>query len=451
MRQPSSLKIGVSGVRGVIGESLSPHLVTAYAAAFGTYAGAGPIVIGTDSRPSREMVKQAVVAGLLSVGCAPIDLGIVPTPSLQWQLRKLGGFGGIAITASHNPDDWNALKFYGADGMALRENQHAELTDLYHQGVYPRVEADRIATIRSDETAIDNHLAAVLAAVDADAIRARAYHVAVDACNGAASTAAPRLLELLGCHVTALHTDAELPFPHDPEPSPEHLGDLGRAVTACGAEVGFALDADGDRLAIVDGDGQPLGEDCTLALAARHRLPRGAGPLVISASTSRMLDHVAAEAGRQLVRTMVGEVYVVAAMLEHGAVIGGEGNGGVILPEVNPGRDGLVGMALLLEALAVSGATVSELRDALPRYQIVKRALPCPLRELGPSLRRLRRAYADEQIELTDGVTVVFGDRWLQARPSKTEPLLRIIAEAPDRDVAARMAQEAAEILRPVG
>jgi phosphomannomutase len=335
--------------------------------------------------------------------------------------------------------------------MALRENQQAELTDLYHQGVYPRVEADRIATVRNDDTAIDHHLAAVVAAVDAEAIRARRFSVVVDAVNGAASVAAPRLLELLGCRVVTLHTDLEQPFPHDPEPSPENLGDLSEAVKASAADLGFALDADGDRLSIVDGAGRALGEDCTLALAARHRLPHGEGPLVISASTSRMLDQVAADAGRVLVRTQVGEVYVVAAMLEHGATIGGEGNGGVILPEVNPGRDGMVGMALILEALAKSGRTVAELREALPHYQIVKRALPCPLRELGPSLRRLRRAYADEVIALTAGVTVVFGDRWLQARASKTEPILRIIAEAPERDTATRMAQEAAEVLRPVG
>ena len=449
MRQPLSLKIGVSGVRGVIGESLSPQLVTSYAAAFGTYAGAGPIVVGTDSRPSREMVKQAVISGLLSVGCTPIDLGIVPTPSLQWQLRKLAGFGGIAITASHNPDPWNALKFYGGDGMALRENQHNELTDLYHQGVYPRVEADRIGTVREDSTAIENHLVAVLQAVDVEAIRRRCYTVALDPCNGAASRAAPRLLEELGCHVVAIHTDLEAPFPHDPEPSPEHLGDLCAVVKASGADLGLALDADGDRLAIVDHDGRPLGEDCTLALAARHWLPHHSGPLVISASTSRMLDAVAAEAGRELVRTQVGEIYVVAAMLEQGAAIGGEGNGGVILPEVNPGRDGLAGLALILEAMAKSGASIGELRSALPRYHIVKRALPCPLRELGPALRRLRRAYDGQRIELIDGVTVVWDDRWLQARASKTEPILRIIAEATDADEAARMAQEAAEILRP--
>ncbi len=222
-------------------------------------------------------------------------------------------------------------------------------------------------------------------------------------------------------------------------------------MVASGADIGFALDADGGRLAIVDAAGRPLGEDCTLAIAARHRLPQGRGPLVISASTSRMLDRVAAETGRDLIRTPVGEVYVVAAMLAHGSEIGGEGNGGVVLPAVNPGRDGLAGMALILEAMATGGASVAALREALPHYHITKRALPCPLRELGPSLRRLRRAYAEEQLDLTDGVTVVFGERWLQARASKTEPILRIIAESPDADEAARMAQEAAEILRPVG
>lgn len=449
MRGPLSLKLGITGVRGVVGESLTPQLVTSFAAAFGTYCGAGPIVLGTDSRPSRQMVKQAAEAGLLSVGCTPVDLGIVPTPALQHHLRRLGAFGGIAITASHNPIQWNALKFFGPDGVALRGNQAAELTDLYHQGLFPRAEAHEITTIRSDRKAIAAHLEMVLGSVEVDALRSRRFKVAVDACNGAASIAAPLLLESLGCDVTAIHTDVELPFPHDPEPIPENLGALGRAVVEHGCDVGFGLDADGDRLALTDEAGRPLGEDCTIALCLRHVLSQRPGTTVVNASTSRMVDDVAAAYGSEVIRTPVGEINVVETLLELGCEIGGEGNGGVIVPRLNPCRDSFIAMAMLLESLLQFGGTMSELRSTIPKYAIVKHRLPCPMRSIAAALRRMRYYYRDETQDLVDGVKVVWEDRWLHARPSNTEPMIRIIAEAPTEAEANALSAEAAECLRP--
>jgi phosphomannomutase len=449
MPRQLSLKVGISGVRGIVGESLTPQLVTSFAAAFGNYCGAGPILVGTDPRPSREMIKQAAVAGLLSVGCTPVDVGIVPIPALMLHVRQSGAFGGISISASHNPIEWNALKFIGPDGIVLRPNQAAELTDLYHQGVFSRVGARDIPEERCDSTTLARHRNAVLACVNAEAIRARRFKVAVDCCNGAASAAAPEFLAALGCEVVELHTDLNKPFPRSPEPLPENIGELCAAVRASGADLGFAEDADADRLAVVNERGEPIGEDCTVALAVYHVLRHRPGPVVVNASTSRMVDDIAAAHGVSVCRTRVGEIHVVEKMLQCGAVIGGEGNGGVILPSVNPCRDSFVGMALVLDALAELGGTISELRARIPSYAMVKEKLLCQARDMAPSLRLLQDLFKGETLDLTDGVKVLWPDRWLHARPSNTEPILRLMAEAPTQQEAQSLLMQAIECLSP--
>ncbi len=443
MRRPLSLKIGISGVRGVVGDSLTPQLVTAFSAAFGAHVGAGPIVIGTDSRPSRDMVKQAAIAGLMSVGCAPIDLGIVPVPALQLYVRQSGAFGGICITASHNPIEWNALKFFGPDGILLRPNQAVELTDLYHQGVYPRVTYRDLTDVKEDHTAAVRHHRAVLSAVDVERIRARRFRVVVDCCNGAASRSTPAFLRSLGCDVVEMFTDPEQPFPHNPEPLPENIGALCNRVKEVGAHIGFVQDADADRLAVVNEQGEPLGEECTLALVVRHMLRKQVGPVVVNVSTSRMVDDVAAEFGAPVYRTRVGEVNVVEKMLEVNAQVGGEGNGGVIVPAINPCRDSFVGMAFLLESLAHEGCSISQLRSRIPEYVIVKEKVDVSAREIAPALRRFQEAYRGERLDLTDGVKVMWEDRWVQARGSNTEPIIRVTAEAPTEELARQLAAEA--------
>jgi phosphomannomutase len=445
-----SLKIGISGVRGIAGEGLTPQLVTSFAAAFGTYAGMGPIVLGTDTRPSREMVSEAAIAGLLSVGCTPVVLGIVPVPSLQHHVRRQRAAGGICITGSHNPAEWNALKFFGPDGIVLRPNQFAELLDLYHQGVFPRVAAHDIPEVRSAGSAVRLHRESILAAVDVEAIRARRFAVVIDCLNGAASRAAPELLEALGCEVTALFTNPAAAFPREPELTPENLSVLRREVIDRGADCGFALDADADRLAVVDEKGEPLGEDSTVALAARHVLGRRPGPVVVSVSTSRRIDDVAAERHCPVLRTKVGETHVVQKMLECGAEIGGEGNGGVIAPRINPCRDGLVAMALILEALAAAREPLGKLHARIPAYAMVKEKLPCRPRDIAPALRLVRHLHREREIDLTDGVRVLWPDRWLHVRPSNTEPVLRVIAEAREEEEARALVRGVLEYLRPV-
>jgi phosphomannomutase len=448
MPHPLSLKIGPLGVRGVIGESLSPQLVTSFAAAFGTYCGAGPILIGTDTRPSREMLTQAAIAGLLGVGCTPVDVGIVPVPALMLHVREAEAFGGIAVGGSHGSLEWNTLRFIGPGGLTLRANQYAELTDLYHQGLYPRVGALEMSEARADTTTAARHLRAVAGAVDVDRIRARRFTVAIDPRGGAASLPARRLLEGLGCDVVAVSAGPAPSLP-SPELGDSELAELGDLVRRSGADIGFAQDADGDRLAVVDERGTPLGVDSTVALVVQRWLERKPGPVVVSVSTSRMVDDVAARAGCTVHRSRVGEALVLQAMQEHGAEVAGEDDGGVIVLPVNPCRDSFVAMAAILEAMAVSGASVGALKEGIPRYSMVRERLLCPARDIAPSLRLLRSLFRGERLDLTDGVKVLWPDRWLLARPSITESVIRLAAEAPTETEARAAINRVLEVLSP--
>ena len=449
MRPSPTLKIGLSGVRGIVGESLTPQLVTCFASAFGTYCGPVPIVIGTDTRPSREMVTQAAVAGLSSVGCTPVSIGIAPVPTLQHHVRETGAGGGICVTASHNPMEWNALKFFGSDGIALRSNQLAELLDLYHQGVYARVPADQITDPCSDDSASGKHQDSILKLVDVELIRSKRFKVVADCCNGAASTATPGFLKKLGCDVVELNTDLTRPFPRNPEPTKENISALCEAVEMSKADIGLAQDADADRLAIVDEQGAALGEDSTIALTVRHFLRRQSGPVVVSLSTSRIVDAVVSEYNVPLYRTKVGEIYVIEKMLECGAQIGGEGSGGVIVPAVNPCRDSFVAMSLLLEMLAVDGRSIAELRSELPSYHMLKTQISCLPRDVAPAIRLLRYFYRDSELDLTDGVKILWPDRWIHVRGSNTEPVIRIVAEADSEEATLALIDDVMDYMRP--
>lgn len=450
MPQRLSLKIGLPGVRGVIGESLTPRLVTGFAAAFGTHCGAGPILVGTDARPTGEMIKEAAIAGLLSVGCTPVDAGIVPVPALQLHVREIGAFGGISVGGSHGSLEWSTLRFVGSGGLALRANEAAELTDLYHQGVYPRVRSLDMAEVRRDQSSCERHLRAVTAAVDVERIRARRLRVAVDPRGRTASAPTLRLLEALGCDVASVEADPGEAFPASPEPDEASLAALGELVRRSGADVGFAQDSDADRLVVVDENGDSLGPDATVVLVADRWLERRAGPVAVSVSTSRMVDDVAARHGQPVHRSPVGEAHVVEAMKEHGAEAGGEGDGGAIVLPVNPCRDSFVAMALVLESMAVSGQSVGGLRARVPRYSMVRERLLCPARDIAPSLRLIRSLFPGERIDLTDGVKVTWPDRWLLARSSATDPVIRLEAEAPTEDDARALVSRVLEALSPV-
>ncbi|MGH9801638.1 MAG: phosphoglucosamine mutase, partial [Blastocatellia bacterium] len=346
MRAIPTLKISISGVRGVIGDSLTPALLTRFAQAFGTYVGSGTIVIGRDPRTSGEMVRQAVIAGLLSSGCRVIDLDVCPVPTVQLIVRQRKASGGIAITASHNPAEWNALKFVNSEGLFLSSGQARELLDIYHQGDYTKVTGGEMRSVEAFTGGLDAHIKTIIDAVGVLS-QNRKLKVALDSCNGAGSIMAPRLLEALGAEVVSINTTPNGSFPRGAEPVAENLAALCQLVKDSNADVGFAQDMDADRLAVVDEKGAPVGEENTLVLATRFVLGKTPGEVVTNLSTSSAMDEVAKLLGCTLHRSKIGEANVTDMMQAVGAIIGGEGNGGVIYPRINFCRDSHVGMALI--------------------------------------------------------------------------------------------------------
>src|SRR5689334_14814253 len=436
MRAIPTLKISISGVRGVVGQSLTPKLLTRFAEAFGTHTGSGTIVIGRDPRTSGEMVKHAVIAGLLSTGSRVIDIGICPVPTVQLQVRHRRAQGGIAITASHNPAEWNALKFIGASGLFLDAGQARELLDIYHQGEYTKAGGAELRTVEAVEGATDLHIKSILDVLGPLPARAKKLRVVLDSCNGAGSLVGPKLIEVLGAEVIRLNTTPNGSFPRPAEPLPENLGELCRLVQEHQADVGFAQDMDADRLAIVSEQGEPIGEDNTLVLATLFVLGREKGPVVANLSTTSAVADVAKKFDCPVYLTKIGEVNVTDAMQLHRAVIGGEGNGGVIYPRINFARDSLVGIALVLHLLAESGKSVTELLADIPRYTIVKEKISCASDRIAGVLRMVRQEFAEHQIDTRDGVKVIVPDGWLLVRGSNTEPIIRVVAEAKSEERA---------------
>ncbi len=452
MSYPPGLMVSVSGVRGVVGSTLTPELIARFAAAFGTWAvaqgRARAVVVGRDSRVSGPMYHHVVIGALRSVGCDVIDIGLAPTPTLQLAVEHHHAAGGIAITASHNPIEWNALKFVGPDGLFLDAEAGAAMRRFMDSGP-TYVSWESLGAESVDTEAVERHIAAVLRLpyLDVPGIRARRFRVALDACHGAGAAIMPALLAELGCEVFAIGMEPDGRFPRPPEPVAEQLGDLGALVRHTGAVVGFATDPDVDRLAVVDEGGRAIGEDWTLALATRVILARRAGPVVTNLSTSRILDDVAAEAGVTVTRAPVGEVNVALAMRRVGAVIGGEGNGGVILPDLHLGRDAPLGAALVLQLLHESATALSALVASYPRYAILKDKLPRPAAPLDAVYTALQGVFADAIVDTQDGLRVTWPDRWLHVRPSGTEPIVRVIAEGPDVAAAQALVSQARRAL----
>ena len=436
MRAIPTLKISISGVRGVIGQSLTPRLLTRFAQAFGTHTGSGTIVVGRDPRTSGEMVKHAVIAGILSSGGRVVDIGVCPVPTVQLQVRRRKAHGGIAITASHNPAEWNALKFIGSNGLFLDAGQARELLDIYHQGEYTKVGGDEIRTVEEVEGATDAHIKAILDALGPLPPGKKRLRVVLDSCNGAGSIVGPKLLEALGAEVIPINVTPDGSFPRPAEPLPENLGDLCDAVKKHNADIGFAQDMDADRLAIVSEQGTPIGEDYTLVLAALYVLGREPGPVVANLSTTSALEDVAKKFDCPLFLTKIGEVNVTDKMQQQNASIGGEGNGGVIYPRINFARDSLVGMALVLHLLAESGQKVTQLLDQFPRYTVVKEKMVCPSEKIAAVLKMLRQEYGKFPLDTRDGVKVTLPDGWFLVRGSNTEPIIRVVAESRDENKA---------------
>ncbi len=442
------LMVGVSGVRGRVGEALTPEVIARFAAGFGAWSrarngGTAKIVVGRDSRVSGPMFHAVVLSSLQSVGCDVIDVGLVPTPTIQLAVEHHHAAGGLAITASHNPIEWNALKFIAPSGLFLDAAEGAEMRGVV-EGNIPRARWDQLGKIQSDPLASERHIDAILALpyLDLEKIRARRFRVALDCVRGAGGAFMPALLDRLGCVVTAINLETDGRFPRPPEPVAENLGDLERLVKQLGAEIGMAVDPDVDRLALVSNEAKAIGEDYTLALAAKTVLRRKKGVVVTNLSTSRILEDIAAEAGSRVIRTPVGEVNVATRMRAEKAPIGGEGNGGVILSELHLGRDAPVGAALILQLLADESRRLSEIVASYPRYIIVKDKLDRPKASLESVYAALSAAFPSAERDTQDGLRLTWPDRWVHIRPSGTEPIVRVIAEAPTVADAEKLVRE---------
>lgn len=445
----NSLKIGISGVRGVVGETFTPELVVGFAQAFGTYLDSGRILVCRDTRSSGPMARAAALAGLLAAGCEVIDLGVCPTPSLQLAVKWMNADGGVSITAGHNPEPWNAMKFVRGDGLYLNATQADELLDIFHQAEFAKATWERIQSKLEERDAVTHHLEILARAFDVESIRARRLTVAVDCCNSSCSLLSPRWLRELGCEVLAVNDDPHAPFPHAPEPRRQTMAQLRAVVCAGHASIGFAHDADGERLGLVTESGEILPEEATLAACAEIQLRRESGTVVTNVSTSSAIEQVAARHGANVVRTPVGQAYVSEAMIENRAVIGGEGSGGVCVPRVQLTHDSAAAVGLILEHLAQTGERISALAARLPRLSMIKHNVPVEPNRIYSLLQRVYDELERESVEYdqTDGIKITRPGGWVHIRVSNTESMIRIIAEAETAPRAQELLDSARDML----
>jgi len=451
----SKLIISISGVRGIIGETLGPTEALNFGLAYGTFLqennqseAAPKVCLGRDSRPSGPMVLAALDAGLRATGCQTVNVELVTTPGVALMCRFLECQGGVVVTASHNPVAYNGIKFLRHDGIAYPAEQVKRIHQIYYDQGFTQQDALHVGAGSTDSRTHAVHVDTVLQLVDKTAIRAKRFKVVLDSINGAGCVVSAQLLGELGCELIHVNNRPTGIFAHTPEPTAENLADLGPEVKKHGAVVGFAQDPDADRLALVDEQGNYIGEEYTLALAAKYMFGKKKGAAAANLSTSRMIDDLAGASGCSVIRTPVGEAHVANAMLENECVIGGEGNGGVIDLRVVPVRDSLVGMALILQLLAESQKPLSELVAEIPSYHMTKTKFACPADQTGPVLEAVKDHFGrveqgqDVRIDTRDGIRVDVGNAWVQLRASNTEPIMRLIAESPSEERTAALIDE---------
>jgi phosphomannomutase len=435
------LKIGLSGVRGIVGESLTPKTIMDFAAAFGAFAEGRPIVLGRDTRIHGPMLRSACVSALLSAGCDVIDLGVCPTPLLQYAVRVLKAGGGISITAGHNDIRWNALTFLSSEGTYLNPFQGAEVLDIYHVGRFRNADTDGLGALSTVREPIEVYFQDLAGFLDVEAIRRARFKVVIDACAGAGAPYLAAFAARLGFDLIPINDEPNGFFPHDPEPRPRNAQQAVSVLKVIGADAGFLLNSDVSRVSLVSETGESLSEEFTFPLVASAVLARRPGPIVTSYSTSRMIEDLA---GRTcpLLRTKVGQSYIIHLALQEGAVLAGEGSGGVAAMAFQPAFDGFLTMGLVLETLAKSGKRLSALIGALPRYHIVKEKIACPPARIHGVMAEVKALFGPKAVDTGDGVRIEDKTGWAQVRASSTEPMVRVIAEDRDRDKARARADE---------
>ena len=434
----STLMVSISGIRGIVGDGLDPQVLVKYTSAYADFCGKGKIIVGRDARITGEMVNNIVIGTLLAKGLDVIDIGICPTPTVQYTVKTMNAAGGIAISASHNPNQWNALKLLNSTGQFMSPEENIELTKILSKNINEYVTWDKIGSLTSTEEGLKKHVQDVLKLkyINLEAIKERKFKVLVDCVNGAGVYVIPDLLKTFGCEVIEMNCEKTGIFPRLPEPLPENLTDTMRAVKEINADIGVVVDPDVDRLVLITDKGEPFSEENTITQAVKFILSKEKGNVVVNLSTTRAVDDVAGSFGCKVFRSPVGEANVVKKMKEVNAVIGGEGSGGVIYPALHYGRDALVGIAITLQHLLEFGGTISDLKESLPQYYIAKKKIE--LGEVNPDeiINILYSKYHNEKVNTDDGLRIDFEDHWVHFRKSNTEPILRCITEAKSQQKA---------------
>lgn len=452
------LIISISGMRGIVGENLTESIVREYGCAFGSFLKNRcgdkndrlKVCVGRDSRPSGEMLKLAVSEGLCSVGIDVVDLGIVTTPGVGIMVKHLGCGGGIVITASHNPSQYNGVKLLLGNSIAPGPADSELIKKRFLDKDFALVDSANSGKVICENQTDSVHINSVLAIVDKEAIGAKNFKVVLDSVNGSGGRVTKKLFGELNCEVVAINDEPTGLFAHTPEPTKGNLEGLCEVVKANRGAIGFAQDPDADRLAIVDEAGNYIGEEYTLALATKYILGKNGGRVATNLSTSRMIDDIAKEAGGQVIRTAVGEANVAAAMLENNCVIGGEGNGGVIDLRVSPIRDSLVGIGFVLALMAETGKSISELVGEIGSYCMVKDKFGADKLQAQQIIDSAMKLFADAKVDTTDGCRFDFDDGWLHLRMSNTEPVMRMIVEAKKRQIADKYIDAVLNIRRQI-
>ena len=433
-----TLMVSVSGIRGIIGNGLDPHTIVKYTSAYADFCGKGKIVIGNDGRISRDMVKNIVVGTLLAKGFDVFDIGVCPTPTVLYNVKKLNAQGGISISASHNPNEWNALKLLNSKGEFMTPEENKTMLANFEKAQDRYKPWNELGVYKEFPEGLKIHMDAVLQMphLDVEKIRQRKFRVLLDCVNGAGSYVMPEFLEQLGCEVIQKDCEKTGVFPRLPEPIPVNLQETMKAVKENNVDVGIVVDPDVDRLVLIMENGEPFNEEYTIAQAVKFVLSKEKGNVVINLSTTRAVEDIAKEFGCEVFRSPVGEANVVKKMKEVNAVIGGEGSGGVIYPAVHYGRDALVGTAIILQHLLEFGGTMSELKNSMPAYFISKGKIELGEKNPDEVIKKLIVKYSGGQINTEDGLRIDFDDHWVHFRKSNTEPIIRIYTEANSQELA---------------
>lgn len=438
-----TLMISISGIRGIIGDGLDPEVLTKFTSTYADFIGKGKVIIGRDARISGEMVKNIVTGTLLAKGLDVIDIGICPTPTVQYTVKNLTADGGIAISASHNPNEWNALKLLNSTGQFMSPEENKSLMGLLYSEKQVYKEWNQLGKkIISD--GIKEHVKGVLSLkyIDIEKIRKRKFNVLADCVNGAGAYVIPDLLKEFGCEVIEMNCEKTGIFPRNPEPLPENLAETMKAVKEFDVDLGIVVDPDVDRLVLITNEGEPFGEENTITQAVKLILSKQKGDVVVNLSTTRAVDDVVKNYNCKIFRSPVGEAHVVKKMKEVNAIIGGEGSGGVIYPALHYGRDALVGIAITLQHLVEFGKTVAELKKSLPEYYIAKKKIELGNIKPADVIDSLLKKYSQEDINTEDGLRIDFDDHWVHFRKSNTEPIIRIITEAGSKESAEKLSDK---------